>query len=41
MPSCFSGGSPVTPAEMKKRFEAYLDEFTRGKEPAKVRIVLE
>jgi succinate dehydrogenase flavin-adding protein (antitoxin of CptAB toxin-antitoxin module) len=36
-----SGGSPVTPAEMKKRFEDYLDELTRGKEPGKVRIVLE
>jgi predicted ATPase len=36
-----AGGSPVTPAEMKKRFEAYLDELTRGKEPGKVRIVLE
>ncbi len=36
-----SGGSPATPAEMKKRFEKYLDELTRGKEPGKVRIVLE
>jgi len=36
-----SGGSPVTPAEMKKRFEEYLDELTKGKEPRKVRIVLE
>lgn len=36
-----AGGSPVTPAEMKKRFEGYLDELTRGKEPGKVRIVLE
>ncbi len=36
-----AGGSPVTPAEMKKRFEEYLDELTRGKEPGKVRIVLE
>jgi len=35
------GGSPVTPAEMTKRFEEYLDELTKGKEPAKVRIVLE
>ena len=35
-----SGGSPATPAEMKKRFEEYLDELTRGKEPGKVRIVL-
>jgi hypothetical protein len=36
-----AGGSPVTPAEMKKRFDGYLDELTRGKEPGKVRIVLE
>ena len=36
-----SGGSPATPAEMKKRFEAHLDELIRGKEPGKVRIVLE
>jgi hypothetical protein len=36
-----SGGSTVTPAEMKKRFEVYLNEFTKGKEPGKVRIVLE
>ena len=25
---------------MKKRFEKYLDELTKGKEPGKVRIVL-
>ena len=36
-----SGGSPATPVEMKKRFEDYLDELTKGKEPGKVRIVLE
>jgi hypothetical protein len=35
------GGSPATPAEMKKRFEEYLDHLTKGKEPGKVRIVLE
>ncbi|MFZ5451634.1 MAG: DUF6079 family protein [Thermodesulfobacteriota bacterium] len=35
------GGSPATPAEMRKRFEEYLEELTRGKEPGKVRIVLE
>lgn len=35
-----SGGSPVTPEEMKKRFEEYLNELTRGKEPGKVRIIL-
>ncbi len=36
-----SGGSPATPAEMRKRFEEYLDGLTKGKEPDKVRIVLE
>jgi len=35
------GGSPVTPEEMKKRFEDFLDELNKGKEPGKVRIVLE
>jgi hypothetical protein len=36
-----AGGSPATPAEMRKRFEEYLDQLTKGKEPGKVRIVLE
>jgi hypothetical protein len=36
-----AGGSPATPAEMKKRFEEYVDQLTKGKEPGKVRIVLE
>ena len=36
-----AGGSPATAAEMKKRFEEYLDHLTKGKEPDKVRIVLE
>jgi len=36
-----AGGSPATPAEMRKRFEEYLDLLTKGKEPGKVRIVLE
>jgi len=36
-----SGGSPATPAELKKRFEEYLDRLAKGKEPGKVRIVLE
>ena len=35
------GGSPATPAELKKRIEEYLDELTKGNEPGKVRIVLE
>lgn len=32
---------PATPAEMKKRFEEYVDQLTKGKDPAKVRIVLD
>ncbi len=32
---------PVTPGEMKKRFEEYIDQLTKGKDPAKVRIVME
>lgn len=32
---------PGTPAEMKKRFTDYVDKLTQGKDPAKVRIVLE
>ncbi|MDZ4164481.1 MAG: DUF6079 family protein [Smithellaceae bacterium] len=36
-----AGGSPATPAEMRKRFEEYLYHLTKGKEPGKVRIVLE
>ncbi|RJX22765.1 MAG: ATP-binding protein [Desulforudis sp.] len=35
------GGAPATPEEMKKRFEKYLDGLTKGKEPGKVRIVIE
>ena len=36
-----AGGSPASPAEMKKRFEGYLDGLVKGEEPAKVRVVLE
>lgn len=36
-----TGGAPVTPAELKNRFENYLDELTGDKEEDKVRIVLE
>ncbi|HAT8643599.1 DUF6079 family protein [Legionella pneumophila] len=32
---------PATPVEMKKRFEEYIDQLTKGKDPAKVRILLE
>jgi len=36
-----AGGSPVTSLEMKKRFDDYLGELMKGKDPRKVRIVLE
>lgn len=32
---------PATPSEIKKRFEEYIDQLTKGKDPAKVRIVVE
>ncbi len=32
---------PATPAEMKNRFDEYIDKITKGKDPAKVRIVVE
>jgi hypothetical protein len=35
------GGSPITPVKIKQRFEDYLDQLAKGKEPGKVRIVLE
>lgn len=34
------GASPSTPAELKKRFEEYVDDLTKGHETSKVRIVL-
>ena len=37
----FSGGTPVTPAEMKRRFDEYLEGLTKGKEAGKVRVALE
>ena len=36
-----TGGSPASPAEIKKRFERYLDDLAKGNEPSKVRVVLE
>ena len=36
-----AGGSPASPAEMKARFEGYLDRLTKGEEPARVRVVVE
>ena len=35
------GGTPCTVSELKGRFEKHLDALTRGKDPAKVRIVIE
>ena len=32
---------PATPQELRVRFEAFLDELTRGNDPNKVRIVME
>jgi hypothetical protein len=32
----FAGGSPATPAEMRKRCDEYLDRLKKGKEPGKV-----
>ena len=32
---------PATPVEMKKRFDEFIDQLTKGKDPDKVRIVLE
>jgi len=32
---------PSTPAEMTKRFGKYIEQLTKGKDPAKVRIVVE
>lgn len=34
-------GGPATPAEMKRRFDEYIDGLTHGKDPAKVRVVME
>ncbi|KKF98492.1 ATPase [Methanosarcina mazei] len=34
-------GGPATPVEIKKRFEEYIDQLTKGNNQAKVRIVLE
>jgi Family of unknown function (DUF6079) len=36
-----AGGSPATLPELKKRFDDYLVEISKGKDPAKVRVVLE
>ena len=36
-----AGGSPATIQELKKRFDDYLDVLAKGKEPKKVRVILE
>ena len=36
-----AGGSPVTPVELRKRFDDYLAGLAKGKDPARVRIVIE
>ncbi|KYC41450.1 hypothetical protein WA1_22435 [Scytonema hofmannii PCC 7110] len=36
-----NGGSPCTVQEMKKRFDDYLSDLAKGKDPGKVRIVVE
>ncbi|NLD05176.1 MAG: ATP-binding protein [Synergistaceae bacterium] len=36
-----TGGSPATATEIRKRLDEYLEKLTKGKEPDKVRIVLE
>lgn len=32
---------PATPDEIKKRFDDYIDKLTKGKDPSKVRIIME
>ena len=36
-----AAGGPASPSEMKRRFEEYVDTLTKGKDPSKVRIVIE
>jgi len=36
-----AGGSPFNPSEMKSRLDTYLSQLTAGKDPSKVRIVIE
>ena len=35
------GSGPSTPDEIKKRFSEYIDSLIKGKDPAKIRIVME
>ena len=34
-------GSPATPAEFRERFDRFMDDVLKGKDAAKVRLVLE
>ena len=36
-----NGGGPATPDELKKRFVDYIDNLTRGKDQAKVRVIFD
>ena len=35
------GGAPCTVEQIHTRFEEFLQKITRGKEPAKVRLIIE
>jgi hypothetical protein len=37
----FPDGSPATPAEFKERFAVYLDQILKGRDAAKIRLVIE
>jgi hypothetical protein len=37
----FPDGSPATPTEFKQRFSEYLEQLLKGRDPAKVRLVVE
>ena len=37
----FPDGSPATPAEFKQRFSDYLEQLLKGRDAAKVRLVIE
>ena len=35
------GGTPCTPGELRKRLDSYIESLTKGKDPTKVRIVIQ
>ena len=37
----FPDGSPATPNDFKNNFNAYLEKILKGRDPAKVRLVIE